>query len=122
MKLLAIFWAVSESPTFPVGVNKPSIGFVKIDPLDQLGSPLLWSSGHKNLPPMYMVIAGADRWRDSGLLYEEVLREEWGVKTKLDIFGGLIHGFWGFFPAAEFSKEYRKKVDEGLEWLLKQSR
>lgn len=83
---------------------------------------MLWSTGHKTLPPMYMVVAGADRWRDSGLLYEEVLREEGGVKTKLDIFGGLIHGFWGFFPAAEFSKEYRKKVDQGLEWLLQQSK
>ena len=97
-------------------------GFIKIDPLDPLPSPLLWPTGHKGLPAMYMVVAGADRWRDSGLLYEEVVREEAGVKTRLDIFGGLVHGFWGFFPTAEFSKEYRKKVEDGLEWLVGQSR
>jgi acetyl esterase/lipase len=82
---------------------------------------LLWPTGHEKLPPTYMVIAGADRWRDSGLIYEEVLREESGVKTRLDVFGGLIHGFWNIFPTAEFSKEYRRKVDEGLEWLVQQS-
>ncbi|KAE9363407.1 alpha/beta-hydrolase [Stipitochalara longipes BDJ] len=111
-----------DGPVFNETVSKFLGSFVKTDPLDPLSAPLLWPTGHKNLPPMYMVVAGADRWRDSGLLYEEVLREEAGVKTKLDIFGGLIHGFWGFFPAANFSKEYRKKVEEGLEWLVEQSR
>lgn len=82
---------------------------------------MLWPTGHEKLPPTYMVIAGADRWRDSGLIYEEVLREESGVKTRLDVFGGLIHGFWNIFPTAKFSKEYRRKVDEGLEWLVQQS-
>lgn len=71
---------------------------------------------------MYMAVAGADRWRDSGLLYEEVLREEGGVTTKLDIFGGLIHAFWGIFPAAKFSKEYKQKAEEGVEWLVRQSK
>lgn len=89
---------------------------------DPLRSPLLFPTGHKNLPPTYFVVGGADPWRDSGLLYEEILREEWGIKTKIDIFAGLIHGFWGFFPNAEFSKEYRMKADQALEWLLEQSK
>lgn len=42
------------------------------------------------------------------------------METIVDIFGGLIHGFWNIFPGAEFSKEYRRKVDEGLEWLVEQ--
>jgi acetyl esterase/lipase len=71
---------------------------------------------------MYMAVAGADRWRDSGLIYEEALREEGGAKTKLDIFGGLIHAFWGFFPDAGFSKEYKRKAEEGMEWLVEQSK
>jgi hypothetical protein len=71
---------------------------------------------------MYMVVAGAYRWRDSGLLYEEVVREEACVKTRLHNFGGLVHGFWGFFPTAEFSKEDRKKVEDGLEWLVGRSK
>jgi hypothetical protein len=55
------------------------------------------------------------------MLYEEILREECGVKTKVDIYGGLIHGFWGIFPNAQFSKEYRRSADEALQWLLEQS-
>lgn len=54
-------------------------------------------------------------------MYEEILREECGVNTRIDIFGGLIHSFWAFFPKAEFSKEYRRKADEALEWLVEQS-
>ncbi len=68
---------------------------------------------------MWFGIAGADPWRDVGLLYEELVRES-GVKTKLDAFPGLFHGFWGVFPAAEFSKDYWVKSDEGLKWLLEQ--
>jgi acetyl esterase/lipase len=94
---------------------------VKPDPHSPLRSPLLFPTGHKDLPPTYLAIAGADRSRDSCLIYEEVLREN-GVKTRLDIFGGLIHGFWTVFPNAEFSKEYRRKADEALGWLYEQSK
>jgi acetyl esterase/lipase len=96
--------------------------YVKPDPYDPLRSPLLFSTGHKNLPPTYFVIAGADPWRDVGLIYEEILREECGVKTKVDIFPGLPHGFWGIFSTAEFAKTHAQKSDEGLKWLLEQSR
>jgi hypothetical protein len=34
-----------------------------------------------------------DPLRDEGLLYEQVLREEWSVKTGTDIYPGLPHGF-----------------------------
>lgn len=94
-----------------------AIGLFNPDPHDPLRSPLLFPTGHRNLPPTYIAVAGADPWRDVGLLYEEVLREE-GVETKLDIFAGLPHGFWNMFPTAEFSKEYRQKCDEGLRWLV----
>jgi hypothetical protein len=57
-----------------------------------------------------------------GLLYEEILREQCGVKTKVDVFNGLPHGFWTMFPSAEFSKEHREKSDKGFEWLVEQSK
>jgi acetyl esterase/lipase len=82
---------------------------------------MLHPTGHKNLPPTYFVIAGADPWRDCGLIYEEILRVENGIKTKLDIFPGLPHGFWGMFPVADFSKRYAEKSKEGFKWLLEQS-
>lgn len=94
----------------------------KPDPFSPLRSPLLFPTGHKDLPPTYFIVAGADPWRDTSLLYEEILREECGVKTKVDIFPGLPHGFWPMFPKAQFSKQHREKSDEGLKWLLEQSK
>lgn len=94
---------------------------MKPDPFDPLRSALLFPTGHKDLPPTYFVIAGADPWRDCGLIYEEILREECGVKTKVDIFPGLPHGFWTMLPAAGFSKTHAEKSEEGFKWLLEQS-
>jgi acetyl esterase/lipase len=58
-----------------------------------------------------------DLSRDYALLFEEVLRQE-GVKTKIDLFPGLPHGFWALFPKAAFSKDQAKRTDAGLAWLL----
>lgn len=93
---------------------------VNLKPDDPLRSPFLFATGDVNLPLAYFAIAGADIWRVSGSIYEQVLREECGVKTKVDIFPGLPHGFWTMFPAAGFSKEFRSKFDEGLKLLFHQ--
>lgn len=95
---------------------------MKFESDDMLRSPLLFPTGHKVLPPAYFAVAGADPWRDMNLIYEEILREECAVRTKVDIFGGLIHGFWSIFPNAEFSRAFRKQADEGLGWLLAQAK
>ncbi|KAH6664846.1 Alpha/Beta hydrolase protein [Halenospora varia] len=92
----------------------------KADPHSPLRSPLLFPS-HKELPPAYFQVCGADPLRDEGLLYEKILREECGIKTKLDVFPGLPHSFWSFFPDAEFSKSFQEDTTRGLEWLLEQS-
>jgi len=62
-------------------------------------------------------VAGQDVSRDYALLYEEILRKE-SVETRLDVFPGLPHGFWAFFPEAEFSRDWEEKTREGLGWLL----
>ncbi|CZR62791.1 related to Putative sterigmatocystin biosynthesis lipase/esterase STCI [Phialocephala subalpina] len=109
-----------DAPTFNRDTSNFLAQHAKPKPDDPMRSPLLFTTGHENLPPAYFAIGGADPWRDSGLIYEEVLREECGVKTKVDIFPGLPHGFWAAFPAAGFSKEFRGKSDEGLAWLFHQ--
>lgn len=38
-------------------------------------------TGHKDLPPTYLVVAGADPWRDMDFLHEGIFREECGVRT-----------------------------------------
>ncbi|KAK6383095.1 hypothetical protein LTS17_003765 [Exophiala oligosperma] len=74
--------------------------------------------GHAYLPPAYFQIAGADTLRDQGLVYETVLREEYGVPTKLDTYPGLPHGFWSAFPTLSASKAFRRDQVRGFGWLL----
>lgn len=59
-----------------------------------------------------------DPLRDEGLIYEKILREECGVSTKLDLYPGLPHGFWSWWPTAAFSQKQVKDSAEGFRWLL----
>lgn len=81
-------------------------------------APLNHPKGHKDLPPALFQIDGLDPLRDEGLIYERVLREENGIKTKLYVYPGLPHGHWGFFPFLKSSEKFRKEQVEGMGWLL----
>ncbi|ETI20680.1 hypothetical protein G647_07022 [Cladophialophora carrionii CBS 160.54] len=74
--------------------------------------------GHKDLPPALFQVDGMDPLRDEALIYERVLREEYGVKTKLYVYPGLPHLHWGFFPFLKGSEKFRKEQVEGMAWLL----
>jgi hypothetical protein len=50
------------------------------------------------------------------------MREECGIKTRLDIYPGLPHGFWAVFPEASFSKKMREDSVNALKWLLEQNK
>ncbi|OHE90911.1 hypothetical protein CORC01_13796 [Colletotrichum orchidophilum] len=78
--------------------------------------------GHKGLPPAYLQLAGLDPLRDEGLIYERVLREEAGVKTRLDVYSGLPHYFWTNFPLLEKSKTFVEDTIKGVQWLLEQKK
>lgn len=51
------------------------------------------------------------------MIYADILEEN-GVKTKVDVYKGLPHGHWGFFPFLEGSKRFRKDQVDGFGWLL----
>jgi acetyl esterase/lipase len=38
-------------------------------------------------------VSGVDPVRNEALIYEKVLREDYGVKTKLDVYPGVPHVF-----------------------------
>ncbi|KAI1414072.1 putative lipase/esterase [Hypoxylon sp. FL1857] len=76
--------------------------------------------GHRDLPPAYFQVCGLDPLRDEGLIYERVLREEAGVKTRLDIYKGFGHYFWTNWPQLERSREFVEDTLKGVRWLLEQ--
>ena len=86
----------------------------------ELFSPLLFKTGHSGLPPSYFQICGADPLRDEALIYERVLREDEGIKTKVDVYPGLPHGFWSTFPKTPSSKKFVDESVKGVQWLLEQ--
>jgi acetyl esterase/lipase len=91
--------------------------FYKPDPKSELFNPFIWPTGHKDLPPTYLQIAGLDPLRDDGLLYERELRNS-GVKTKIDVYPGVPHAFEGLFPQLSLAKTSTEDKVTGFGWLL----
>jgi acetyl esterase/lipase len=85
--------------------------------MSPLASPLLFPTGHENLPRTYLQICGMDPLRDDSIIYERVL-QECGVETRVSMYPGLPHGFWTFFPNANFTNEFLKETLAGFAWLL----
>ena len=95
-----------------------SIDAYKPDKHDWRLSILNHPKGHSKLPPAYFQICGMDPLRDEGFIYERVLREDEGIKTKVDVYPGLPHGFWGFFTMLKAAKKYHEDILKGIGWLL----
>jgi acetyl esterase/lipase len=71
-----------------------------------------------NLGPLYYQMAEMDIWRDSALLYCELLQSA-GNKVKTDIYPGVPHLWWSMFPQLSINRKWAKDLVNGVEWLLK---
>ncbi|KAH8880515.1 alpha/beta-hydrolase [Thozetella sp. PMI_491] len=98
----------------------PCVGLYEDDPTSHLMSVVNWPSGHENTAPTYFQVCGMDPLRDEGLIYEKILREEAKVPTKMDLYPGLPHGFWSWWPKAGFTQKQQSDSIQGLRWLLDQ--
>lgn len=74
--------------------------------------------GHSALPPAYFQVCALDPFRDEGLVYEKVLREEYGIETRLDLYPGLPHAFWALCPRLKASEKARQDQVDAFGWLL----
>lgn len=74
--------------------------------------------GHGNLPPIFLQIDGLDPLRDDSIIYERMLREEYGIKTKMNVYPGLPHGHWNIFPFLKGSEKFREDQIAGMAFLL----
>lgn len=84
-----------------------------------LALPFLHPSGHAGIPPTYIQVCGLDALRDEGLLYGRFLQEEHGIATRVDLYPGLPHHFWEFFP--QLTTHIEKRTEDtvkGVLWLL----
>jgi acetyl esterase/lipase len=87
------------------------------EPAHRFNSPLLWPGGHKGLPRVFLQVHGRDFVRDSGLVYERVLRGE-GVGVKMKVYPGCPHGFNTVFCGTEVARGHERDTVEGMRWLL----
>ncbi|KAL0264841.1 hypothetical protein SLS55_000794 [Diplodia seriata] len=74
------------------------------------------------LPPVYVQVCGLDPLRDEALVFERELRTEYGTPTKLQLYPGMPHSFWTFFPQLQASKKWIRDTLDGVEWLLETGR
>ena len=87
---------------------------------DPLLSVALWPNALAGLPPSYFQICGQDPLRDEALIVERQMREKEGIKTKVDVYPGLPHGFHSVVPTLKASEKFVNDTVEGVRWLLEQ--
>lgn len=67
----------------------------------------LHPQGYANLPPAYFQVDGMDPLRDEALIYERILAEDCNIPARLDVYPGVPHAHWLYFPGLKISERCR---------------
>ncbi|KAL4735230.1 Alpha/Beta hydrolase protein [Aspergillus similis] len=79
----------------------------------------LLNKDHTGLPGRaYFQICGRDPLRDEAFLWQKLLAEYSGTKSKIHLYSGQPHGFWRFLQM-EISQRWLDDVVEGIAFLIK---
>lgn len=104
---------------------KETLGILKADPNSHLYSPLAPPSYPPDaapsvfpLAPAYMQVSGLDPLRDHALIYDRILREEYGVESQVDLYAGFGHMFWTNWPELKESHDFVSDTVKGIRRLL----
>lgn len=109
----------NDVPVLPVAAVNMFMGGYKPDRSDHKQYTVIaHPNGHKNLAKAFFQIDGMDPLRDEGLIYATMLEKDNEVPTRVEVYPGLPHGHWGFFPFLKSSAKFRKEQVEGFGWLL----
>jgi len=110
--------ACLDAPVLNRPMKKLFDDSMQYDPHSPMWASLLWPSGHAGLPPTYFQVCGMDINRDDSLIFEQVLREESGVKTRIDVYPGMPHTFWAVWTMLQQTKKWQSDTMKGLGWLF----
>ncbi|THY18855.1 lipase/esterase [Aureobasidium pullulans] len=91
--------------------------YLSPDACSPLYSPFNSKNPHVGMPQTYVQVCGLDPLRDDGVVYEKVLQEN-GVTTKIDVWPGVPHAHFAFFPFLATSKKAMVDVELAFGWLL----
>ncbi|KAL9115946.1 MAG: hypothetical protein Q9227_000314 [Pyrenula ochraceoflavens] len=94
---------------------------LKADIYSALFVPFNWPTGHGGLPRTYFDVCGLDLVRDDSLIYERVLREEYGVETRMTVYPGMPHLFWSYFSGLKQTERWSQQTMIGMGWLLRKN-
>lgn len=68
-------------------------------------------------PKVYFQVCGMDILRDDALVYVDIL-DGLGVQTRVDVYKGTPHVFWGIFSWIGQAKVWKEDTGKGIGWLL----
>jgi acetyl esterase/lipase len=76
----------------------------------------LGAEGMKGMPRTWIFNTDLEIMRDCGAVMEAEMRDS-GVEVRREMMVGLPHYFW-VFPVKKTGEEFRRRMVEGVRWVL----